>query len=513
MPRIAVTGLVTGAAIGMMMASMTKVGLAELVGRALGGRDPESERALNPSDFYRLLNDPFAVWCDFHAPAAEREEVVGRMDRLKMEWGREFEVAWCREHHPDAVEIDWKSTGENLKATMEAMRKGAKVIHAPQLWLLGEDLRGQGDLLIRARGRSDLGAYHYRVCEVKRRDKLATYHILQGVAYNRIVGAIQGYTPREVEFVTGGRRTTVPYADWESKLVAMLGEWRALRDGGCKPEVPVYGRDDKSEWTSYARKLLAEARHVASIPGITAARGRKLLQLPGVKTADDLARLTLGDFQRALGKSGGGVYYRYQAHRAGKPVLAPGAKLDIRRGRRHLYLDFETSDTHPTISSHVYMIGWYDAEEDRYDCLVAKGPADEERIFAEFCDRFAPFDGIVLYHWTNFELGQIDAVAARHPALAPRLKAMKSACFDLKAAVDDKVYFGAQTYSLKEVAPFLGFRWRLAEVDAMESMALYWEWLVSEEAGWIDRVKTYNEDDCRGMKVVEERVLAAAGGR
>jgi uncharacterized protein len=100
-------------------------------------------------------------------------------------------------------------------------------------------------------------------------------------------------------------------------------------------------------------------------------------------------------------------------------------------------------------------------------------------------------------------------VAARHPELADRIAGLIKASVDLHRCVKDAAYFGTGGYSIKEVAPFLGFRWRQAEVDAFESMVMYWEWLGDGDAAKIGRVAVYNEDDCRAMAFVDR---ALGGG-
>ena len=41
----------------------------------------------------------------------------------------------------------------------------------------------------------------------------------------------------------------------------------------------------------------------------------------------------------------------------------------------------------------------------------------------------------------------------------------------------------------------------------MESMVLYWEWLADGDQRKIEKVVTYNEDDCIAMARVDETLL------
>jgi uncharacterized protein len=59
------------------------------------------------------------------------------------------------------------------------------------------------------------------------------------------------------------------------------------------------------------------------------------------------------------------------------------------------------------------------------------------------------------------------------------------------------VAFPVESYSLKHVARWLGFRWR--QPDASGARAIYWyiQWLQTGDRAFLDAATLYNEDDCR----------------
>jgi uncharacterized protein len=73
---------------------------------------------------------------------------------------------------------------------------------------------------------------------------------------------------------------------------------------------------------------------------------------------------------------------------------------------------------------------------------------------------------------------------------------------------DATACFAFPTYSvgLKDVARFMGYKWRHADVNAMESIALYFKYLEDPEnnAGELQKVIDYNEDDCIATRVVKD---------
>ena len=111
-----------------------------------------------------------------------------------------------------------------------------------------------------------------------------------------------------------------------------------------------------------------------------------------------------------------------------------------------------------------------------------------------------------LYHWTDFEIGQMKGVAARHRSLNKRINLLIESCVDLKEAIKGSVYIPVPTYSIKKVAPFLGFKWRHDDVDAMTSMVLYWEYLENPKSKTIQKVIDYNEDNCKAMVYTDDNL-------
>jgi uncharacterized protein len=223
---------------------------------------------------------------------------------------------------------------------------------------------------------------------------------------------------------------------------------------------------------------------------------------------DDLYRLSIEQIQEVCGvKMGTAIWYLAQAYRDRKPVIPTDTRLEIPRGKRHLYFDFETSDeVHPTEPPHIYMIGLWDAEANRFVHFLGRGAGDEERIFRDFLNYLGDPDGICLYHWTDFETWQMRWVARRHPQISAQVEAIKRSCIDLKEIVKGALYLPVPTYSLKYVAPFMGFCWRQKDVDAFECMGIYWDYLETGDEPLIRKVLMYNEDDCKATLHVDQYV-------
>jgi len=175
------------------------VTIEELIQRATAGQRPEPRALFRPSLVYQVLHDPFWIWCEYHAPRAEAVDETGRYDEMRRQRGVEYEQAWVREHFPHALRVVPDFGLEALRNSLQAMREGVPAIYQPQVWDLGSETYGKGDLLVRNDTHpSDLGPYHYQVVEIKRARTVQDYHVLQAAFYNRMLGKLQGYTPGEL---------------------------------------------------------------------------------------------------------------------------------------------------------------------------------------------------------------------------------------------------------------------------------------------------------------------------
>jgi uncharacterized protein len=482
--------------------------IEDLVQRATGGQKFNRHTLFRPSLTYYLLKDPFWVWCEYHAPKEAAVDETTRYEELRMQQGVEHERRWVEANFPDAVKIEPAFGFDALRNTFKAMLAGAPAIYQPQLWDLERETYGKGDLLVRdGSAVSDLGPYHYRVVELKRSRALQDYHSLQAAFYNENLGRLQGFTPAELTVVLKDASATVPYGGKEQEIQNLRALWRSLRDGSMVPEMKRPPNAGRSPWRLYGNKRAAEDQDLVLLAGVQR-RERDKLRRAGIQRIDQLWSISVNEVCAIIGDHYGAIAHSVaQAYKVGGPILKTGCRLDIPRARRLLYFDFETSDAvHPTEPPHTYLIGCYDGARDQFVKFLARGAADEGRIFEEFLDYVGDCRDVCLYHWTDFEIHEMRRVVCRWPALAGSLKRLVSHCVDLKQVIQSDVYLPVPSFSIKSVAPALGFHWRQQDVGAYQSMVCYWDYLENRDLFAIDRAVIYNEDDCRAMWHVDREL-------
>ena len=91
------------------------------------GRTP-GKQDFNASKMFSLLEDPFGIWCFFHAPKEESVNEINRYENLKVRTDRNARDAWIKEEFPDVVFISGETDAERFKNTLKAMLEGKNAI-------------------------------------------------------------------------------------------------------------------------------------------------------------------------------------------------------------------------------------------------------------------------------------------------------------------------------------------------------------------------------------------------
>ena len=487
-----------------------QITLEALIQRATAGKQFNRHTLFRPSLSYYLLKDPFWLWCEHHAPKSAAVDETTRYEELRMQQGVEYESRWVKANFPQAVEIKPSFGFSALKNTFCAMLDGAPAIYQPQLWDLARDSYGKGDLLVRDdTAASDLGPFHYRVVEIKRSKSLQNSHVLQAAFYTQNIAMLQGYAPREFTVVLKDSAENVGFGGKESDLDAARQLWNGLRDGSVLPEMKRPPNAANSPWRHYANQRAHDERDLVLLAGIIK-RERDKLRQAGIQKVDQLWKLRQEEINEIIGDHYGEVAYQVaQAYKIGGPIVKPGQQLKIPRAKRLLYFDFETCDSvYPSEPPHTYLIGCYDGSRDQFVKFLARGAEDEGRIFSEFLDYIGDPRDVCLYHWTDFEIHQMRGVARRWPLLSAMIERVIEKCVDLKVAIQAAVYLPVPSFSIKCVAPALGFHWRQKDIGAYQSMVCYWDYLENNDLFAIDRALIYNEDDCMAMWHVDQTLQA-----
>ncbi len=489
---------------------MTEQELQTLFTTFSAGRTPDGQD-FNASRMYTLLEEPFCIWCNFHAPQEEAVPESNRYENLKIRTDRSARDEWIKEKFPSVHFVEAHTDTERFQGTLAAMARGESAIANTSLWNLAENIYGSINLLVRFEDHaSRFGNYYYKIYQFKRAHDLKEHYSLQVSLMNLILGQIQSYTPPQARVLLKGRTVDIWQADHLPRLTSELAFWRNIKSGLAKPEAHKPPKAAAAPWRVYANKLMKETKDLVLLPHLNTEL-RQCLKINGMFTTDDVARAPLTQLQEILEEPfATETYYNARAFLYNKPIWRKKGCFPPPAKKYNLYFDFEATETFTRDNkSFVYLIGLWDKEQDKYVTFVAKTPEEEITIFEDFYNYIKDFENTALYHWTEYEVRKMRKLAGIFPQYAEHLNKLCALCFDLKVAVNDSFYLPAPSFSLKAVAPVFGFNWRQDDCGAMDSMVYFTNWLKTGDENLLHKILMYNEDDCKAMLIVEEALKKA----
>ena len=479
---------------------------------------------ITASVLHSYIRCPHRVALDAFGDSAKRDPVDAFVELL-WERGNAFESEVVESIGEPLVDLKDLDRSERQRLTKEAMEEHAPLIYGGRLVV--EDMIGEPDVL-----RFDGGGYvagdiksgsgveggtedsdgrpkqHYAVqlafyTDVLRRMKLSGdappfIWDVHGDEVPYDLGSPRGKgiqqtmweefedAHREVRAILSAESTTRPAYAAECKLC----HWRTH----CSAEVKAL--DDPSLVSGVGRKTRDKLLpYVATVDDLAAASPSEIDAI--VASVDRLGHTLLGRYhaRAKLQKTPDASPYLVE------PVVLPSKE-------RELFFDVETDPMRDICYLHGFverLAG--DSASEKYVAFMAERPDEEEerRAFAEAWDYVHSFEPTAMYYYSPYEKTTWRHLAERHPDVASVEDVNELFgcpwCFDLYYGLTfSKSMWPTHSLSIKELAVFLGFKWRDPEPSGAASIKWYHDWCETQDASVKQRILDYNEDDCVAMR-------------
>lgn len=422
-------------------------------------------------------------------------------------------------HEQDLVKdlLSETPTGESLEeragSTIELMRAGADRIY--QGVLLEDASSGIPDLLEKMSGKSKFGDYFYKPVDIKsgsgyedeEKGTLRADYGMQLYHYGSLLERIQGTFPPDGE-ILNRRRQRVPYPldEFKGSYLENLPEVQALVTGTKSDEPARCGDCGQCQWWGHCEKVLVAANDVTLLPDI--GRSKKIvLNGAGVRSVQDIPKFDFSAIKlKGIGQKTIDTLTRAAGVAlSGKPVVL--GKAAIPDPAFKIYFDFEDDPTQELI----YLCGLWAEPAIRglnYHGLFCTDEVGEAKVWAEFQGLCADIQSrhYVVFHYSPYEKSKISALEEKYGiAGANALAIFKSRMVDLLPIVKKTVVLPARGYGLKKVAPFAGHKYSAEDAGGAQSIVWFQEFQRDQSKhAVLEKILTYNKEDCLAMKVVEE---------
>ena len=194
-----------------------------------------------------------------------------------------------------------------------------------------------------------------------------------------------------------------------------------------------------------------------------------------------------------------------------KPVLYE--KLDLPKVPIELFFDIESDPTQDL----VYLHGVYErrADEERFIYFLAKDNTgqSEKDAWQRFWDyiRTLGKGSYAIYYYSPYEKTTYKKMSKKYSDVISEDEVSEffasSNAIDLYQIVQAKTDWPLSSYSIKDIATYLGFKWRDQSPSGALSIQWYNEYIASKDEKILKRIIEYNEDDCKAMIVLKDKLV------
>lgn len=445
-------------------------------------------KQITEKSFYRYLKCP--SWIGHEAKAAHAEDAL--RSRIQAD-------GLLPEHHvkllasrKNVVEITEPDLDDAFVKTVELMKAGVESIYGGALihghWV------GRPDLLERVQGKSNFGDYYYVACDIKRSRHLKDEYRMQGCFYAELLKAVQGSRPRQGYVMhPDGSVEAYVIEEFETKFQLTLDGIERILAGIDEPHF-LTSDCKQSPWFHACKQTAIECDDLSRLNRVWRSEA-DALRSAGIATVTALAK-THPDL--AARQVSGITHDRLaflveqaKALAAGKVITL--GRLDVPHEKDALVIDIEAD---PLRDLH-YLFGVLDVhgEQKTFHKFLAESPEAEQQAWEAFVDFMRGFPGVPIYHYGWYEIDVFRLMTARYGAPEGFMEDIEARSIDLLVRLRDTVIFPLSFYSLKDIAQFLGFRWRHDDASGLNSILWYEEWLRTGNRDVLDDIIRYNEDD------------------
>jgi uncharacterized protein len=193
-----------------------------------------------------------------------------------------------------------------------------------------------------------------------------------------------------------------------------------------------------------------------------------------------------------------------------KPVAY--RKIEFPKVSYELFFDIEDDPT----QEFIYMHGVYEkspkGEEFKHFTATEISPEEEKNAWKRFWDyiRTLPQDDFAVYYYSHHEKTTYKKMQKLYPDVVTEKEVedffANSNVIDLFRIVSKDTDWPVSSYSLKELAQYLGFRWRDKSPSGALSIQWFNEYIKTKDDAILNRILEYNEDDCRATMVLKEGI-------
>ncbi len=485
---------------------------------------------ITASKLYDYIQCPHKVWRDRYGPLEEMVEEANPFVELLWEKGilHEKEVI---KNLGDYVDLSSGSIELRFKRTTRELRKGTPLIY--QGVLIYSDLLGIPDLLKKCEHGSYIPVDIKSGSGYENGEKLKKHYAVQLCLYSELLkkygfkkdnkAKIIDIEGKEVDYVLDEPQGVRNRLTWLDEYKTVLEDVRKLIQNKVKNEPALGGQCRLCPWYNNCKKWCEDRQDLSIIFGLGRSKRDIINSDLKIKQVKDIsvcnARKVLSKkkkekgFLKGIGKSNlNSIVNRANIIIAGKPDIYQ--KFTFPSVPLELFFDIEDDPT----QDFIYLHGMFERQKTgkgKYIYFLAKENtlAEEERIWSEFWSYINSLGkgNFSFYYYSPHERTAFKKLLKKYPGYVSEKEL--DDFFESKNVIDlyqDAIFkytdWPLWSYSLKDIATYLGFSWRDKTPSGALSIQWYNEYIKTGDPDIMDRILVYNEDDCRATMLIKDEL-------
>lgn len=191
-----------------------------------------------------------------------------------------------------------------------------------------------------------------------------------------------------------------------------------------------------------------------------------------------------------------------------KPVIYE--RIEFPKAEYELFFDIEDDPT----QSFVYLHGVHERRNgvEKFIPFLAEELNDESEKIAwkNFIDylKSLPQDNYSIYYYSHHEKTTYKKLQNKYSDVITEEELLRifdnPNSIDLYSVIYKNTDWPLGSYSLKEIATYLGFKWRDETPSGALSIQWYNEYLKEKDKKIMERILKYNEDDCKATMIIKD---------
>ncbi|NER06472.1 MAG: TM0106 family RecB-like putative nuclease [Okeania sp. SIO3C4] len=424
-----------------------------------------------------------------------------------------------------------KATEELMAIGIDVIYQGILIIQQSSINSLSQNqtinLVSHPDLLIKQPGYSRFGDWVYIPTDIKLSKRPKLEYQIVATFHAQILASIQEVWPENAWLIL--RKKGLYKVNLEKRIEQMqetISELISMLQNRLEPEVFMTRQKCSiCTWYGSCHTVAETQKHLSLLPGVTPNRyavlkSLDLTTLESLSSANPDELEVYPEFADGVGIQ---VVLQAQSVWENKVIIrnetiteeidSEALRINYYKSTKlvntpvEIYFDIEAQPDINLDYLHGVLVVDKRKNTEKFYVHLAENPLDEELIWYQFLDLVWKYPIAPIYHFCEYEIQTVKKLAKLYNTPDYLWKPLLKRFVDIHQVVTQTIILPVESYSLKNIARWLGFEWRNPEANGAQSVCWYEEWLKTGDRSFLDAIIIYNQDDCYATYYIKEWLL------